>query len=84
VFGDVGAHEFPNNLRSRPVDQATRFQEIVPKAAFNPDPESCIFRRHEPSVTNGYTAKQNVEQFRIAVLLIGGAKDLLVRSLGRS
>jgi len=55
VFGDVGAHKFPNNLRSGPVEKAARFEEIVPKAAFNPDPESHIFRRHDRSVTNGYT-----------------------------
>jgi hypothetical protein len=48
VFGHVGPHKFPNNLRSRPVEQATRFQEIVPKAALNPDPEPHIFRRHDP------------------------------------
>jgi hypothetical protein len=55
VFGDVGAHKFPNNLRTWPVEQATCFQEIVPKAAFNPNSESHIFRRHDRSVTNGYT-----------------------------
>jgi hypothetical protein len=55
VFGDVGPHKFPNNLRSRPIEKAAHFEEIVPKAAFDPNSESHIFRRHNRSVTNGYT-----------------------------
>jgi hypothetical protein len=55
VMGNVGPHKFSNNLRRRLVEQATCFQEIVPKAAFYPDSESYVFRRHDRSVNNGYT-----------------------------
>jgi predicted phage terminase large subunit-like protein len=55
VLGDIAPHVFPYHLGGRPVLCPADFEELVPEVALNADAQSCIFVRHERSVTNGCT-----------------------------